>query len=242
MFTAHATTAISAAFLASIVEVTEAYTIVLAVGFSRGWRSAFAGTAAALTVLVLTVMEFGPVLGRIPLTILQLPIGLLLLVFGMGWLRKAILRAGGVIPLHDESLIFAKEMAELKDGGGRKGMDVEGLLTAFQGVLLEGIEVIFIVIAVGAGRDLLVPASAGAALACLLVLSIGVIINRPLSHVPENALKFVVGVMLTSFGVFWIGEALGVTWPGTDFALTYIAGAFLVSALVTASYLKRSVT
>lgn len=241
MATAHAITAILAAFLASIVEVTEAYTIVLAVGLSRGWRSASAGAAAALIVLTLIVAAFGPLLGRVPVAALQLPIGLLLLLFGMGWLRKAILRAGNVIPLHDENAIFANEMAELQgDSVGLNGLDTAGALTAFQGVLLEGLEVVFIVIAVGAGHSLLVPASVGAALACLLVLSIGAIIHRPLSRVPENTLKFAVGVMLTSFGVFWIGEALGVAWPGADFALVYIAGTFLMSGLVTASYLKRS--
>src|ERR1700704_3874820 len=167
MVTTHAITAISAAFLASVVEVTEAYTIVLAVGLSRGWRSASAGTAAALAVLALMVLAFGPILTLVPLTSLQLPIGLLLLVFGMGWLRKAILRAGGIIPPHDETAIFEKEMAELGHGGARKDFDAGGMLTAFQGVLLEGLEVVFIVIAVGTGRGLLVPASVGASLACL---------------------------------------------------------------------------
>jgi uncharacterized membrane protein len=241
MIMAHAITAISAAFLASVVEVTEAYTIVLAVGLSRGWRSAFAGAGAALIVLTLMVAAFGPLLSRVPLMALQLPIGVLLLVFGMGWLRKAILRAGGVIPLHDENLIFANEMALLQgDGAGLKGLDTVGALTAFQGVLLEGLEVVFIVIAVGAGGGLLVPASAGAGLACLLVLLVGGVIHKPLSRVPENKLKFAVGVMLTSFGLFWVGEALGVAWPGVEFALAYIAVAFLASGLATASYLKRS--
>src|SRR5882757_7431630 len=186
MITAHAITAISAAFLAAVVEVTEAYTIVLAVGLSRGWRSASAGTAAALIVLALMVAAFGPLLDRIQLAALQLPIGMLLLVFGMGWLRKAILRAGGIIPLHDENAIFASEVAGLPGGVVLKGFDTVGTLTAFQGVLLEGLEVIFIVIAVGAGRGLLVAASAGAALACLLVLLVGAIIHKPLSRVPEN--------------------------------------------------------
>jgi len=240
VFTAHAVTAISAAFLASVVEVTEAYTIVLAVGLSRGWRSASAGTAAALAVLVLAVLAFGPVLSLIPLKSLQLPIGLLLLVFGMGWLRKAILRAGGIIPLHDETAIFAKEMAELGYSGARNGLDAGGMLTAFQGVLLEGLEVVFIVIAVGAGHGLLVPASAGAVLACLLVLAVGTLLHRPLSRVPENTLKFAVGVMLSSFGVFWIGEALNVPWPGADFVLVYIAAAFMLSGMATAFYLKRA--
>jgi uncharacterized membrane protein len=241
MITAPAITAISAAFLASVVEVTEAYTIVLAVGLSRGWRSAAAGTAIALGFLALLVAAFGPLLSHVPLAALQLAIGLLLLVFGMGWLRKAILRAGGVIPLHDEDAIFAHEMAELR-GVGTAGdrLDTAGMLTAFQGVLLEGLEVVFIVIAMGARRGLLVPASAGAALACFLVLSIGVVIHRPLSRVPENTLKFAVGIMLTSFGIFWTGEALGVAWPGADVALAYIAGVFLVSGLLVASQLKKA--
>ena len=239
MHDSHAIAAISAAFLASLVEVTEAYTIVLAVGLSRGWRSALAGTAAALALLVLMVIAFGPLLSRVPLNALQLPIGLLLLLFGMGWLRKAILRAAGVIPLHDESLIFEKELAALKGGSQGNSLDPGGMLAAFQGVLLEGLEVVFIVIAVGVGRHLLVAASAGAALACVLVLCAGALIHRPLSQVPENTLKFAVGTMLASFGVFWIGEALGVPWPGADFALAYIAGTFLFAGTITASFVKR---
>jgi uncharacterized membrane protein len=239
MYDSHAIAAISAAFLASLVEVTEAYTIVLAVALSRGWRSALTGTAAALALLVLMVIAFGPLLSRVPLSALQLPIGLLLLLFGMGWLRKAILRAAGLIPLHDEALIFEKELAALKSSGGQASLDTGGMLTAFQGVLLEGLEVVFIVIAVGVGRHLLVAASAGAALACLLVLAAGAVIHRPLSQVPENTLKFAVGVMLASFGVFWIGEALGVPWPGADFALGYITGTFLLAGTTSAALLKR---
>lgn len=239
MADAHAIAAISAAFLASLVEVTEAYTIVLAVGLSRGWRSAFVGAGAALLVLALTVAIFGPLLSRIPLHALQLPIGLLLLLFGMGWLRKAILRAAGLIPLHDEAQIFAQEMSALKGARGT-AVHAGGMLTAFQGVLLEGLEVIFIVIAVGVGRNLLVPASQGAALACLLVLAAGAVVHKPLSRVPENTLKFAVGVMLSSFGVFWIGEALGVPWPGSDFALAYIAGTFLLAGVASATHLKRT--
>jgi uncharacterized membrane protein len=240
MIAAHAITAISTAFLASVVEVTEAYTIVLAVGLSRGWRSASAGAVAALVFLAIVVAAFGPLLEEVPLATLQLPIGLLLLIFGMGWLRKAILRAGGVIPLHDESAIFANEMAQLQRAGTQPGgFDMPGAFTAFQGVLLEGLEVVFIVIAVGAGRGLLVPASAGAALACVLVLLTGALIHKPLSRVPENTLKFAVGVMLTSFGIFWVGEALGIAWPGADLALVYIAAAFLLLGLTAASRLRR---
>jgi uncharacterized membrane protein len=224
--------AVTAAFLASLVEVTEAYTIVLAVGLSRGWRASLAGLGAALLSLALIVVALGPVLDRVPLRALQLPIGLLVLVFGAGWLRKAVLRAAGIIALHDEEKIFAEEMSQLGRGARQaNGLDRVGLLTAYQGVLLEGLEVVFIVIAVGAGRGLLAPASLGAALACFLVLSIGVAIHRPLSRVPENTLKFLVGVMLSSFGVLWIGEALKIPWPGGDAALGYIAGVFLLTAL-----------
>ena len=235
MFTAHALTAIGSSFLASVVEVTEAYTIVLAVGLTRGWRPALTGLIAALALLGVAVLLLGPILGTIPLATLQLPIGLLLLLFGMGWLRKAVLRAAGIIPLHDETLIFEKETAAL-----RGALDSGAILTAFQGVLLEGLEVIFIVIAVGGTGNLLIPASIGAALACALVLAAGAVLHRPLSRVPENSLKFIVGVMLTSFGVFWIGEALNAPWPGSDFAVAYIAAVFLAAALMTAYYLRRT--
>ena len=189
-------------------------------------------------MLALTVAILGPLLSRIPLTALQLPIGLLLLLFGMGWLRKAILRAAGLIPLHDETQIFAQEMTELRKTGNAT-VHAGGMLTAFQGVLLEGLEVIFIVMAVGVGRNLLVPASVGALLALVLVLIAGVIVHKPLSRVPENTLKFAVGVMLSGFGVFWIGEALGVSWPGSDLALVYIAATFLLAGLISASHLRR---
>lgn len=232
--------AITAAFLASLVEVTEAYTIVLAVGLSRGWRAAMAGTAGALIVLAAIVAALGPLLDRVPLHALQLPIGLLVLVFGLGWLRKAILRAGGALALHDEDAIFAKEMSAL--GAGRKaqsGVDTAALLTAFQGVLLEGLEVVFIVIAVGAGRGLLVPASAGAAAACATILLIGALVHKPLSRVPENALKFAVGLMLTSFGIFWVGEALTVPWPGSDLALLYIVAALFAASVALVRSVRR---
>jgi uncharacterized membrane protein len=229
--------AVTAAFLASLVEVTEAYTIVLAGGFSRGWRSALTGMAAALVALAVIVVALGPLLDRIPLAVLQFPIGLLILLFGLGWLRKAILRAGGVLALHDEDAIFAREMHAL-GGGAKSGFDAAGMLTAFQGVLLEGLEVVFIVIAVGAGRGLLIPASAGAAAACAAILLIGAAIHKPLSRVPENSLKFAVGIMLSSFGVFWLGEAMNVPWPVSDFALLYLAAAFLALSLVLVRTLR----
>ena len=183
--------AIGSAFVASLVEVVEAFTIVLAVGTLRGWRSAAFGTAGALGVLGAMIAVLGPLLGHIPLHPLQLAIGVLLLLFGMGWLRKAILRAAGIIPLHDEAAIFADEAAQLTRAGNRGGSRDDWLagLTAFKAVLLEGLEVVFIVIAVGAGRGLLWPASLGALAACVAILTLGLAIHKPLAKVPENALE-----------------------------------------------------
>jgi uncharacterized membrane protein len=233
--------AVMAAFLASLVEVVEAFTIVLAVATLRGWRSAALGTIAGLAVLAGIVLSLGPLLNRIPLHSLQLAIGILLLLFGMGWLRKASLRAAGIIPLHDEDAIFAAEAAQLGQHRLRQQNNLDWVagITALKAVLLEGLEVVFIVIAVGAGRGLLMPASLGALAACALVLAAGVIIHRPLSRVPENTLKFGVGVMLSAFGVFWTGEGLGVAWPGQDLALLLFAGVFLAAGLVGSALARR---
>jgi len=236
-----AAAAIGSAFLASLVEVVEAFTIVLAVGTLRGWRPAALGTFAALGVLGVTIAVLGPLLGHIPLHPLQLAIGILLLLFGTGWLRKAILRSAGIIPLHDEAAIFASETAELTRAGNSSGsrQDWFAGLTAFKAVLLEGLEVVFIVIAVGAGRGLLWSAGLGALAACLAVLALGVAIHKPLAKVPENGLKFGVGVMLSAFGVFWTGEGLGIAWPGQDLALAAFVLLFLSVGLATASMLRR---
>jgi Ca2+/H+ antiporter, TMEM165/GDT1 family len=236
--------AIASAFLASLVEVVEAFTIVLVVGTLRGWRPAAMGTLAALVVLVFTVAIFGPLIEFIPIHALQLTIGVLLLLFGMGWLRKAILRLAGVIPLHDEDLIFAKESKLLEDEIRKKQTSQQWIagVTAFKAVLLEGLEVVFIVIAVSAGRGLIWPASIGALAACAVVLVVGVIVHKPLSRVPENALKFAVGIMLSSFGVFWTGEGLGIEWPGADLILIAFAGLFLAVGLVTANVLRNRFT
>src|SRR5713226_7246232 len=210
-----------AAFLASLVEVVEAFTIVLAVGTTRGWRPALQGSFAGLAVLALLVATLGPALDRVPLHWLQLAIGILLLLFGLRWLRKAILRAAAIIPLHDETAAFAAETIALGRAGSRRGRRVDWIVAtaAFKAVVLEGLEVVFIVIAVGAGRGLLLPASAGALGACGLVAIAGFVLRRPLAQVPENTLKFAVGVMLSAFGVFWTGEGLGVAWPGADLAI-----------------------
>lgn len=177
---------------ASLVEVVEAFTIVLAVGTLRGWRPAAFGAIAALAVLGVLIGFLGPLLDRVPLHLLQLTIGVLLLLFGMGWLRKAILRAAGIIPLHDEDAIFASESAQLAEASDRRRASQDWIagLTAFKAVFLEGLEVVFIVIAVSAGRGLLWPASLGALAACLAVLVVGVVVHRPLARVPENTLKF----------------------------------------------------
>jgi len=233
--------AVSTAFLASLVEVVEAFTIVLAVATLRGWRPAAIGTAGALALLAALVLLLGPLLGQIPIAWLQLAIGVLLLLFGLGWLRKASLRAAGVIPLHDEEAIFAAETARLDAGRPlrRRSLQWAAGITALKAVILEGLEVVFIVIAVGAGRGLLLPASLGALAACTLVLAIGVLLHRPLSRVPENSLKFGVGVMLSAFGVFWIGEGLGIAWPGQDLALLWFAALFLATGLAGASLARK---
>jgi uncharacterized membrane protein len=235
--------AIGASFVASLVEVVEAFTIVLAAGTLRGWRPAIAGTAAGLAVLALIVVALGPLLDQVPLHSLQLVIGVLLLLFGMGWLRKAVLRAAAIIPLHDENASFAAETANLRGGTApfRGGLDWLGGIMAFKAVLLEGLEVVFIVIAVGAGRGLLLPASLGALAACIVVLAIGAIMRRPLARLPENTLKFAVGVILCAFGVFWTGEGLGIAWPGADLMILFFGAAFLIVAMTAVRLVRQPV-
>ncbi len=236
--------AMTAAFLASFVEVVEAFTIVLAVGTFQGWRPALLGTAAGLALLAALVLVLGPLLGLIPIHLLQFIVGVLLLLFGMRWLRKAILRSAGIIALHDEMAAYAAETAQLREEARRhqSRLDWVAGLTAFKAVVLEGIEVVFVVIAVGAGRGLLWPASLGALAACALVLVIGFIVHKPLARVPENTLKFGVGVMLSAFGVYWTGEGLGVAWPGHDLAIVVFAGIFLAAGLALAVALRGKAT
>ncbi|AGK59782.1 hypothetical protein HYPDE_40568 [Hyphomicrobium denitrificans 1NES1] len=232
---AHAWPSIAAAFLASLVEFVEALTVVLAVGTVRGWRGALIGSGGAVIVLLAIVAALGPALTRIPLDVVQLAVGTLLLLFGMRWLRKAILRSARVIPLHDEDAAYATETELLRRiGGGRAGWDTVAIATAFKITMLEGLEVVFIVIAVGAGGvGLLIPASVGALAALVLVVLFGVIIHRPLASIPENTLKFVVGILLTAFGTFWIGEGIGLGWPGQDWSILGLVAGFLVIALLT---------
>jgi uncharacterized membrane protein len=234
--------AVSTAFLSSLVEAVEALTIVLAAGTVRGWRPAASGALAGLVLLALIVLIFGPLLDLVPLPLLQFAIGVLLLLFGMRWLRKAILRAAGVIPLHDEAHAYASETAELRgqQASSEPRLDWFAAAVSFKAVLLEGLEVVFIVIAVGAGRGLLWPASIGAAAACALVVGAGIALHRPLTRVPENILKFAVGVMLSAFGVFWIGEGLGVPWPGADLAIVAFGALFLAVALAGVRLTRRT--
>ncbi len=237
----HDGSAIATAFLASLVEAVEALTIVLAVATVRGWKPAGLGALAGLAVLAAIVIALGPLLGLVPLNLLQLAIGILLLLFGMRWLRKAILRAAGIIPLHDETAAFATETAALQAqaSGQAQALDWLAGIASFKAVLLEGLEVVFIVIAVGAGGGMLWPASAGALAACVLVALVGLAVHRPLARVPENTLKFAVGVMLSAFGVFWTGEGLGIAWPGEDFAIVAFVALFLATGLAAAALLRR---
>jgi len=243
MLSLHAGSAVIAAFLASLVEAVEALTIVLAVAIVRGLRPAILGALAGLLVLALIVVALGPLLDRVPLYVLQIAIGVLLLLFGMRWLRKAILRAAGLIARHDETITFASETEELREQARRHEQRLDWLagVASFKAVLLEGLEVVFIVIALSAGRGVLLPVSAAAFAACLVVAASGIVVHRPLTRVPENALKFAVGVMLSAFGLFWTGEGLGVDWPGADLAILAFIVLFLGAGLASAALLNRRV-
>jgi uncharacterized membrane protein len=231
-----------AAFLASAVEAVEALTIVLAVGIVRGWRSTLWGVAAAAAVLAIVVAILGPALQAIPISTLRLVVGALLLTFGLQWLRKAVLRAAGLKPLHDENAAFAEErrLAGATTAVVPGRTDWYAFTVAFKGVLLEGLEVAFIVIAFGQSAHGLSLAAAAAAAAIVVVTAVGVIVRGPLARVPENSLKFVVGVLLTSFGIFWAGEGVGVSWPGSDAAIVGIAVFIAALSLGLVRVLRRS--
>lgn len=230
---AHTGASIITAFLASLVEFVEALTVVLAVGSVRGWRSAITGSLTALAVLLVLVAALGSALTRIRLDAIQLAVGTLLLLFGMRWLRKAILRAAGVIPLHDETAAYAKEAEAMRRlGRPAQGWDRIAIAASFQITMLEGTEVVFIVVAIGAGGSgLLLPASVGAVAALLAVVALGLALHRPPVSVPENTLKFAVGVLLSAFGTFWVGEGIGLEWPGADWSILGLVFGFLVIGL-----------
>jgi uncharacterized membrane protein len=232
-------------FLACAVEAVEALTIVLAVGTTRSWSSAFAGVGAATLALAVIVAALGPALTSLPIDVLRLLIGGLLLIFGLQWLRKAILRAAGLKDKHDELEAYEQEVAQARaaagagGGRGRSGFDGYSFTIAFKGVLLEGLEVAFIVLTFGANQGRIGLAAAAAALAVLLVVLVGVAARAPLARVPENTMKFAVGVMLSSFGMFWGAEGAGASWPAGDAALLAIVPCVLLAAVTMVEAVRR---
>jgi uncharacterized membrane protein len=246
MHTSSTVILVLAVFGASAVEMVEALTIVVAAGVSRGWRSALEGAAAAVVVLGVLVVAVGlPIIHYIPLDALRVIVGALLLVLGLGWLRKAILRSSGHKAKHDEDAIYAETVAELSgatasagDPSARRGRDSLAFAVAFKGVFLEGCEVVMIVISLGAAQHRLGLAALAAGAAAVIVGGVGVVVARQLSEVPENLIKAVVGIMLTSFGTFWVGEGAGVHWPGDDLAIPVLAGFFTVVMLGSAALLR----
>lgn len=231
-------------FLASGVEVVEAVTIVLAVGVTRGWRSAWIGVVTAALALTALVAILGPALQTfIPLNALRVVIGTLLLIFGLQWLRKAIMRYTGLQGLHDEEKIYQREVSELSVAPiARTGMDWTAFTVAFKGVLLEGLEVVFIVITFGLTAGDIVPALFGSIGAAVIVTGIAVLVHKPLSQVPENSLKFVVGIMLTGFGTFWAGEGVGLDWPGADLSILALLAFYALTSVGIIALLKQRIS
>jgi uncharacterized membrane protein len=232
---------LASVFLASCVEMVEALTIVVAVGVTRGWRSALEGTAAALATLVALVAALGPALVHyVPLSGLRIAVGGLLLVFGLQWLRKAVLRAVGLKAKHDEDSIYAEHVAELESAPRpAHGRDATAFAVAFKGVFLEGLEVVVIVLTLGVADHRLGLAAAGAGAAVVIVGVVGALVARQLAGVPENAMKMVVGLMLVSFGTFWSGEGVGVHWPGSELALPVLVAVYGVVTWVAVSVIGR---
>jgi uncharacterized membrane protein len=233
---------VASAFLASAVEMVEALTIVLAMGTTRGWRSALTGTGAAIVGLGVVVAALGPALTAVPLDDLRLVVGALLLVFGLQWLRKAILRSAGLVPLHDEEAIFERQQAEARAAGRelRAGLDWYGFVISFKGVFLEGLEVAFIVLTFGSTQGSIPLAALGAGAAVVLVATVGVLVRAPLARVPENTLKYAVGAMLTTFGTFWAAEGAGARWPGGDASLPAVLGFVLLLSFTLVGTLRRT--
>ena len=230
-----------AVFLACMVEAVEALTIVLAVGLTRGWRAPLYGTGAALLVLAVVVAALGPALKLIPLQTIQLVVGGLLLIFGLQWLRKAMLRASGFKAKHDEEAIYQKEVERAtgvaKNAGG---FDSYSFRIAFMGVLLEGLEVAFIVLTFGTTQGNIPLAAVAAAAAVVVVVAAGIAARVPLARVPENMLKYVVGLLLTTFGLFWGAEGAGAKWPASDASILVLLAVLWAVSLGVIQLLKRS--
>jgi uncharacterized membrane protein len=236
---------VGGSFLASAVEMVEAMTIILAVGITRGWKSAFAGIIAASLALTVIVGALGAsLIEYVPLGVLQVTVGILLLIFGMQWLRKAIQRASGLRSMHDEDQIFANNVKGLALTGpfSDSAIDWTGFVVSFKGVFLEGLEVAFIVITFGANSGRVDLAALGAVAAFVIVGGTGAIIHRPLSKVPENAIKHSVGVLLMSFGTFWGAEGVGLSWDLDAAAVLVIALTYWAASLVMIEMLKRGAT
>jgi len=224
--------------LACAVEMVEALTIVFAVGHTRGWRSAFEGVGAALVALTALVAAFGPALIHVPLTWLRLIVGGVLLIFGMQWLRKAILRSSGLKAKHDEDAIYQETVAELQNSAPGANRDRIAFVMAFKGVFLEGLEVVITVLTLGTSAHRLGLAAVTAAVALIIVAVIGAIVAKQLSSVPENAMKMSVGVLLVTYGTFWVGEGLKVRWPGNDTFLLAFVGIYAVVCWVLVTLIK----
>jgi uncharacterized membrane protein len=230
-----------AVFLACAVEAVEALTIVIAVGATRSWSSALSGVGAATVVLAALVAALGPALTALPISVLRVAVGGLLLIFGLQWLRKAILRAAGLKALHNEEATFAKESEAARAAAREHGaFDGYSFTLAFKGVLLEGLEVAFIVLTFGANQHNIGLAAVAAAAAVAVIVLAGVAARAPLARVPENTLKFAVGIMLTSFGTFWGAEGAGASWPGSDAALLVLIPGLAIFALTTVAILRRA--
>jgi Ca2+/H+ antiporter, TMEM165/GDT1 family len=231
---------VAAVFIACAVEMVEALTIVFAVGHTRGWRSALQGSAVALVVLAALVAAFGPALVRVPIDALRLIVGGVLLIFGLQWLRKAILRSSGFLGKHDEDAIYKKKVAELVADGGAPGHDRVAFVVAFKGVFLEGLEVVVAVLTLGTAANRLGLAVVAAGAALVVVGVVGAVVAKQLSRVPENAMKTLVGVMLVSYGTFWTGEGLKVKWPGGDTMLVGLVGIYLVVTWAYVAWLRSA--
>lgn len=241
--------ALTGAFLASAVEFVEAFTIVLVVGVTINWRSSLVGAFAATATLAIIVVTFGVALVQlVPLGILRLIVGILLMLFGLKWLKKAILRYSGLKALHDEEAIFEEAIAKVRACGETitaPRIEPFGVALSYKAVLLEGLEVAFIVITFGtstvSNKALGISSAAiGATIAGLLVIIIGVLVRTPLKQIPENTLKFIVGIMLTSFGTFWGGEGLGVAWPSSDMFLLVLVAFYLLTSFILVIWLKQT--
>jgi uncharacterized membrane protein len=232
-------------FLACGVEAVEALTVVLAVGVTRQWRATWQGVAAGLAVLAVVVGALGPALTRIPIGVLRLVVGGLLLIFGLQWLRKAIMRAAGYRQLHDEELAYQREVAAASSAGSVRRFAVAdwyAFVVAFKAVVLEGLEVAFIVLTFAAGQISLGWAALAALCAVLVVVAAGAAVRQPLARVPENAMKFVVGALLTTFGIFWAGEGAGNRWPGGELFLLVLFGFTALGAVLAVAVLRRART